>query len=213
MAIGPCIHHYKNGSPSNLSAKRRIKGMGRRFRIWMMKHLGYDNPTSLQVSFPQKVSFTQSLLITLQAVLRQSLRLPRNEPTLKRPAALRRQRQRHAFFQVFDCAQLLRKDRSHVRKFLTSLQSTSGPEDLRRATAALLKPSKDRLTGGLDPVDRGQTPASLRREEFPHVLAKTLSPLAMGFQQRSCRRCSQRQLVRYILFNQKEFGLAVLKIE
>ena len=85
VAIGPCIHHYKNGSPSNLSAKRRIKGMGRRFRIWMMTHLGYDNPTSLQVSFPQK--FTQSLLITLQAVLRQSLRLPRNEPTLKRPAA------------------------------------------------------------------------------------------------------------------------------
>jgi hypothetical protein len=61
--------------------------MGRRFRIWMTTHLGYDNPTSLQVSFPQKVSFTQSLLITLQAVLRQSLRLPRNEPTLKRPAA------------------------------------------------------------------------------------------------------------------------------
>jgi hypothetical protein len=84
VAIGPCIHHYKNGSPSNLSAKRRIKGMGRRFRIWMMTHLGYDNPTSLQVSFPQKVSFTQ---ITLQAVLRQSLRLPRNEPTLERPAA------------------------------------------------------------------------------------------------------------------------------
>ena len=87
VAIGPCIHHYKNGSPSNLSAKRRIKGMGRRFRIWMMTHLGYDNPTSLQVSFPQKVSFTQSLLFTLQAVLRQSLRLPRNEPTLERPAA------------------------------------------------------------------------------------------------------------------------------
>ena len=58
--------------------------MGRRFRIWMMTHLGHDNPTSLQVSFPQK-----SLdLITLQAVLRQSLRLTRtNEPTLKRPAA------------------------------------------------------------------------------------------------------------------------------
>ena len=85
VAIGRCIHPYKNGSPSNLSAKRRIKGMGRRFRIWMMTHLGYDNPTSLQVSFPQK--FTQSLLITLQAVLRQSLRLPRNKPTLKRSAA------------------------------------------------------------------------------------------------------------------------------
>ena len=69
VAIGPCIHHYKNGSPSNLSAKRRIKGMGRRFRIWMMTHLGYDNPTSLQVSFPQK--FTQSLLITLQAAFDQ----------------------------------------------------------------------------------------------------------------------------------------------
>jgi hypothetical protein len=43
--------------------------MGRRFRIWMMTHLGYDNPTSLQVSFPQK--FTQSLLITLQAAFDQ----------------------------------------------------------------------------------------------------------------------------------------------
>jgi hypothetical protein len=39
--------------------------MGRRFRIWMMTHLGYDNPTSLQVSF------TQSLLITLQAAFDQ----------------------------------------------------------------------------------------------------------------------------------------------
>ena len=48
--------------------------------IWMMAHPGHNHPISLQVS--------QSLPSTLQAVLRQSLRLTRtNEPTSKRSAA------------------------------------------------------------------------------------------------------------------------------
>ena len=62
------------------AARRRIKRIGRHFRIWMMAHPGHDHPISLQVS--------QSLPSTLQAVLRQSLRLTRtNEPTSKRSAA------------------------------------------------------------------------------------------------------------------------------
>ena len=65
--------------------------MGRRFRIWMMTHLGHDNPTSLQMWFPQ------SLLFTLQAVLRQSSSIDPNQRANIKEAGSRASVERRTF--------------------------------------------------------------------------------------------------------------------